>query len=212
MLDFLRLTKLPVQNRDPRRCCLKSAAGLGIALLLSGCISASPRAMYELSRFDPFAADPRGIAVAVQADRTLRLRTGDVILQVVLDSPDKAYAFDETFVLAITERSADPQFTARLEDSQHIIAAAFADADIARYQWVQSRARAAKAAGKTMGKGSLTIRVRGGCRTGGPLGEGAQIRIYMRTGSQSGYFPLTGNVALKDMLGARTFAGIPPCA
>lgn len=211
MLDFLWQAKMPMRNSDPRRC-LKSATSLLASLLLSGCISASPRAMYELSKFDPFTADPRGIAVAVQTDRNLRLRTGDVILQVALDSPDKAYTFDETFLLALTEGATDPRFTAKVERNDHIIVAAFAEADIARYEWAQSRARAAKAAGKSASKGSLTVGVRGGCRADGPLDDGTRIRTYMRTGSESGYFPLTGDMALKAMLGAGTLAGIPPCA
>lgn len=182
-----------------------------LATGLSACMSLGPRAIYELSRFDPFTADPAGIAVAVRTDKALHLKDGDVVMRVARPDADPAKAFDETFRLAIWQTAADPKLGAAMPPSDHIIAARFADADLARYREVQAKARAARAQPGGKGRGTLSVTVTGGCRSGPLEGRRITVATFMRTQAAGGFFPLTGAMDLADMLGGKPVGGIPSC-
>ncbi|WP_157384395.1 hypothetical protein [Nitratireductor soli] len=187
----------------PSRACIL----LGAAML-SACMATNPHALHQLSRFDPFKADPRHVAIAVKTDRNLWLRRGDVELRIALAAGGKAEAFDETFVLAIADSAAGAGFSAPVEPGDHVLTAMVAPEDRARFETVQHRARAAKTAN---GKGTLGVTVRGGCRSGPLDTETLSVRSYMRTEAGGEFFPLTGEIGLQKMLGGKSLAGIPPC-
>ncbi|MCR4268135.1 hypothetical protein [Nitratireductor sp. ZSWI3] len=182
-----------------------------VQIALTGCLGAGPRSMLELSNFDPFRADPRGIAVAVKTDRHLHLVTGDVRLRVAFASPDAARRFDESFILAVSKGRTDSGFPDKLATSEHLITARIADADIARYEAVQKRARAVSGADRPDEEGTLAVSMEGGCRTG-PVDERAvTLRTYLRARADGAYFPLTGTMSLEKTFGSKSVAGIPPC-
>ena len=107
-------------------------------------MTANPRTLYELSRFDPLNADPADIAVAVKTDRKLHLRQGDVVLRLALDSDDKSRAFDERFVLSITRDTGTANLAGSLKETEHVLSAAVAAGDRERFRAVQARARKAR--------------------------------------------------------------------
>ncbi|EKF19136.1 hypothetical protein [Nitratireductor pacificus] len=184
------------------------AAALLCAMTLSGCMATSPRALYALSTFDPLTADPRDVAVAVRTDRNLLLRHGDVELRMALAADD---TFDETFVLAVSGVGANQRFEQPVAPGNHVLMAAIAPEDRARFERIQRRAREARAAGTTKGRGTLSVAIRGGCRNG-PLDAGSvSARSYMRTAAGGSFFPLTGEIGLREMLGAEAVAAIPSC-
>lgn len=176
------------------------------SMALVGCMTANPRTLYELSRFDPLSADPADIAVAVKTDRKLHLRQGDVVLRMALDSDDKSRAFDERFVLSITRDTGTANLAGSLKETEHVLSAAVAAGDRERFRAVQARARKAREEKATGGKGSMTVAISGGCKTGPLEGEDVHVRSYMRTETGGTYFPLTGEMKLADVFKK---AGVP---
>lgn len=181
------------------------------AAMLSACMATSPRALYELSGFDPFKADPRHVAIAVKTDRNLQLQRGDVELRIALSAEDEVQAFDETFVLAVSDSAAGARFSQPVQPEEHVLVAAVAPEDRARFEATQQRVRMARAAKTADGKGTLSVTVKGGCRNGPLDAETLSVRSYMRTRAGGDFFPLTGEIKLQKMLGGKSLAGIAPC-
>ncbi len=182
-------------------------------LALCACMTANPRALYELSRFDPFNAEPDAIGVAVKTDRNLRVQTGDVELRVALESENPKQAFDERFILSVDGAAAPENLAKELGPHDHVLAAAIAPQDHARFRIAQEKARIARAQNTTKGKGTLSISVSGLCRTGPLSSAKPTVRNYMRTVANGDFFPLSGEIPLSEVFGKAALSAqeIPAC-
>lgn len=183
---------------------------LALAAGLAGCASLSPIAAVRLAAFDPLAADPAGIAVAVKTSERLHVGVGNVILRLALEADDPALAFDETFRLAVSGVSAGSAFPDRIEKGEHVRIATVKEADRARLAGAQAKARAARETGNK-GKGTLSVSVTGGCRTGPIDGQRTRLGTYMRTEREGAFFALTRGTRLAEAIGADKVAVIPEC-
>ena len=195
--------------RRVRPACPPARAGVLLgAAMLSACMATSPRALYELSTFDPFRADPDHVAIAVKTSRNLLLQRGDLELRIAFAAEDETHAFDETFVLAVTDGSTGVTLNQKIKPEDHVLTATIAPEDKARFETTQRRALGADSKD---GEGTLSVTVKGGCRTGSLDAETLFVRSYMRTKAGGSFFPLTGEIELKELLGGKSPAGIPPC-
>lgn len=192
----------------------RAIIGAACALALSACVSGNPRTLYELSRFDPLDADPKEIAIAVKADRNLHLKRGDVLLRMTLESDDRNRAFDEHFVLAITNATPAAGLARSVKADEHVLTAAIAAPDMQRFRNTQAKARNARAANATDGKGSISVSITGGCRRGVLDMKTASVRSYMRTEADGRFFPLTGEIRLADIFvkAGMPAADVPACS
>ncbi len=176
----------------------------------SGCASIAPSAISRLAAFDPLSAEPEKIAVAAIMPKFLRLRDGDVSLDLKIDAADPDYRMEEKFLLNTSEGTPPPGLPA-ISAEQSVQVVRIAPADIKRLEEAQQRARDYKKNSTENGKGSLMANVSGGCRTA-PIPDGPlPLQLLMTTGGDSGFFPLTRQVDLRKMLGDDTVSKIPEC-
>jgi hypothetical protein len=75
---------------------------------------------------------------------------------------------------------------------------------------MQARARAAKAKGTGRGNGMVSVGIQGACRTA-PIPRDVTVRTFMRTEAKGEFFPLTGEIGVRSMLGDKGLAQIPAC-
>ncbi|UUP17485.1 hypothetical protein [Nitratireductor thuwali] len=183
---------------------------LALSLPAGACMAPGPQSPLELSRFDPFAADPAAVSAAIVLDRALHLRRGDIVMRVSLDSREPGLSFDETFVLALNGHSAGQLPGLAVAPNQHVQIAAIAKEDHARFQRVQQKARLAQEQRVSAGEGSLSITISGACRTG-PIGHAATARAYLRTAATSRYVPLTDQIELGRVLDGAAQGSIARC-
>lgn len=182
-----------------------------MAAWLAGCASLSPGAAVNLAGFDPFSADPAALAIAVRSTEALRLRTGDVSLRIAMAPDDPDAAFEETLRLAIVNDATVSGIDVEPERRETVHVALVAPDDRARFAAIQARVRAYREAGKPNGRGTLSIRVSGGCRDGEIEAESARIATFMRTVEGRPFFPLTRDQPLATMLAGVPLERLPPC-
>jgi hypothetical protein len=182
-----------------------------LLMSLTACASVNPVGLARLAALDPLSADPGQIAVAARLPLALKLRTGDLIMVIRTDGVDGPDKIDETFLLEVAGAVAGDAGVIVPEPGERLQTARIAPADIARLQATQSKARAIKAAGKHQGKGSLSVAVKGGCKTA-ELGEGPLVmNLFMKTEESAGFYPVVSSFDLRKQFGNDLLAKLEPC-
>jgi hypothetical protein len=175
------------------------------------CASVNPIGLAKLAAMDPLATDPAQLAVAARLPEALKLRTGDLVMTVKTEGTTGTDAIDETFLLDVKEAKAGEAGVIVPQAGERLQTARVAAPDIERLRAAQTKARAIKAAGGKKGRGSISINVRGGCRTAelpaGPL----NMNIFMETRKDGGWFPVVSNLELRKALGADVIEKIAAC-
>lgn len=123
------------------------------------------------------------------------------MLRMALASEDRNRAFDERFVLTVIEDREPAGFSQTLKANEHVLSASIAAEDRQRFRTAQARARAARADNATEGKGSISVSIDGGCKSGPLDPKETTVRSYMRTQAGGRFFPLTGEMKLAEVLG-----------
>ena len=182
---------------------------LALPSLVAGCATAGGPPPSGLAMFDPFAADPQTVAIAVKTDRHLVLRTGDLVMRVVAETAAASLG-DERFVLAVAEDTGDPGLPTDVGPEEHLVVARLAAAHLDRFRSLQHRVSAARTSKQAGGRVSLSIRVKSGCRSG-KIAETPTVRSYLRAGVEGSFVPLTEDTPLEGMLGRSLLAAFPPC-
>lgn len=179
-------------------------------LAIAGCASVTPSALLKLARMDPLSADPKILAVAAVMPAALKLRTGDVVLDFSLQAPAPYGPVQEIAVLDIVEGDKTPGVAAS-PSFEHIQQARVAAKDVERLAAGLAKARAFRETGRRDGKGSISVTIKGGCRSGvihdGPL----TAAIYMRVKPGEKFFPLTTAIDLRALFGGDAIARFPAC-
>lgn len=178
--------------------------------LVAGCTTAGGPPPPGHATFDPFAANPETVAIAVKTDRHLVLRTGDLVMRVVAEAAGASLG-DERFVLTVEDEAGDQEPGTAVGPGEHLVVARLAPADLDRFRSLQQRVSTARTSRQPDGKASISIRVKSGCRSGTITGT-PTVRSYLRSGSSGGFVPLTEDIPLEGMLGRRLLSAFPPCA
>ncbi|MBN9232509.1 MULTISPECIES: hypothetical protein [Phyllobacteriaceae] len=185
-------------------------SALVAALLAAGCASITPSALVRLATMDPLAADPAVLSVAAVMPAALKLRNADVVLDFSLEAPAPYGPVHEVVPLEIVDGDATPGVVAS-PTFEHIQQARIARADVERLSAGLAKARAFRATGRSDGKGSITVTIKGGCRAGA-VGNGPLIAaIHMRSKPGEKFFPLTTSIDLRKLLGDAAIAMLPAC-
>jgi hypothetical protein len=178
---------------------------------LASCASVNPIGLAKLAAMDPLTADPAQLAVAARLPEALKLRTGNLVMTVKTDDTKGADMIDETFLLDVKDAKGGEAGVIMPETGERLQTARVASADIDRLRATQARARVIKTAGGEKGKGSISIFVRGACRTGdlpaGPL----NLNVFMATETGGSWFPVVSNLDVRKALGADVLAKIEAC-
>jgi hypothetical protein len=183
---------------------------LALPSLVAGCTTAGGPPPPGLATFDPFAANPETVAIAVKTDRHLVLRTGDLVMRVVAEAAGASLG-DERFVLTVEDEAGDQEPGTAVGPGEHLVVARLAPADLDRFRSLQQRVSTARTSRQPGGKASISIRVKSGCRSG-TITATPTVRSYLRSGSSGGFVPLTEDIPLEGMLGRRLLSAFPPCA
>jgi hypothetical protein len=192
---------------------LRSLKFAGPALLagLSACASVNPMAMAKLVALDPLTADPAQISAAARLPQSLKLRNGDLVLRIKIDSKDSGIKLDETFALDVRDGKRGDAGTISAEPGERLQLAKVAQADLPRLGAVQAKAKAHKAKSQQNGEGSMSISIQGGCKTAEPDAGALPISIYLSTDAESGFYPVISEMDLRKQFGNDLIASIVPC-
>jgi hypothetical protein len=184
---------------------------LALVVSLCACASVNPIGLARLAAMDPLSADPEQISVAARLPQALKLRTGDLMMVVKTNGKEGPAKIDETFHLLVADAAAGEAGVIAPEVGERLQTARVAPADIERLRATQAKARTLKASGGPKGKGSLTVSIKGGCKTAEMQGVELVMNLYMQTESNSEWFPVVSGLDLRSALGAEMLAKIPAC-
>ncbi|PLP60119.1 hypothetical protein CYK37_08120 [Mesorhizobium loti] len=179
-------------------------------LTVVGCASIAPSALLKLAAFDPLSADPKVLGIAAVMPAAIKLRTGDVVLELALKAPAPYGPVHEVVPLEIADGDkalgvvASPSF-------EHIQQARVATADVERLSAALAKARSYRATGQRDGKGSISVTIRGGCRAGAIDSGSLKAAIYMRLKPDEKFFPVTTAIDLRKLLGDEAVGRLSPC-
>lgn len=189
---------------------IRSMVALLGALAVGACASLSPLALTKLVGLDLLAIEPQQMSIAAVMPVPLRLRTGDVVLDFVMEAPAPYGPVNERVLLEIVADEPAPGVSAS-PSFERIQTARVAAVDIGRLASAQAKARAFRDTGRRDGKGSISVSIIGGCRDGAINRGALSAEIYMRSKLEEKYFPLTASLVLRKMLGAQAIGKLPAC-
>jgi len=181
-----------------------------VTLSVSGCASVTPSALLKLAAMDPLSADPKVLAIAAVMPAALKLRTGDVVLDISLQAPAPFGPVHETVLLEIVDGDKAPGVAAS-PSFEHIQQARVAGKDVERLAAGLAKARAYRETGQRGGKGSISVTIKGGCRAGAVHDGPLTAAIYMRLKPGERFFPVTTAIDLRALFGKDGIARFPVC-
>jgi hypothetical protein len=182
-----------------------------LLLSLTACASVNPAGLARLAALDPLSADSGQIAVAARLPLALKLRTGDLIMVIKTDGVGGSDKIDETFYLVVADAASGDAGVIAPKAGERLQTARVAAVDIARLEAAQAKARAIKASGKRQGKGSLSIAVKGGCKTAELGKEPLIMNLFMKTEESAGFYPVISSFDLRRQFGNDLLAKLEPC-
>jgi hypothetical protein len=191
--------------------CPKFTLAAAALFSLASCASVNPVGLAKLAAMNPLTTEPSQLSVAARLPDSLKLRTGDLIMVIETEGaagPDK---IEETFLLEVKEAKAGDAGVIVPESGERLQTARVAIADLARLTAAQGKARALKAGGGTRGKGSISVAVQGGCKTGEPSAGPLMLNIFMETEKDGGWFPVVSDYDMRKSFGDDVIAKIVPC-
>lgn len=164
-------------------------AFIPLILMLTGCMSVTPRGLLHMAGFNPLTVNPEHLAAGLGVPQTIRLLDGNAIIAMSyrLEGAE-ATVVDERFLLQISDASAIAGAPTP-RPGERIYIGRLSALDVARMRDAQNRIRAYKAQG-AKGQGMFSISLRGGCTTAFPV-TGIPFRTFVRTGSQGSFTETT---------------------
>ncbi|MET1413164.1 hypothetical protein ABVF61_12895 [Roseibium sp. HPY-6] len=179
-------------------------ATAAVFTLLASCSTLTPTSLYKLSRFDPLAAAPEDLGIAVRSPEQLAVRENGATLTIKTDTLEEVFVLQST--LAAPEGLAPTTGT-------HLETFTIKPSDYERLRQVQADVRKLKSEndGKDVG-GSLGVHA-DACRRG-ELPDGTlSLKVYMRTGAADAFFPLTRTIDLREISDEveQDFKALPFC-
>ena len=162
---------------------------LPLVMLLSGCLSVTPRGVAEMARFNPLHVNPDHLAAGLGVPETIRLADGNAMITMTYRlKANRSLAVNERFLLELSDSNSIPGAPAD-DDGEHIYVGQLSRLDALRMRDVQARILAIKSKG-IEGEGTFSITLRGGCSTQLPV-TSLPFRTFVRTRSGAAFVEVT---------------------
>lgn len=185
---------------------------LALSLALSGCFGTPLSSLPRLMRLDFLAMDFNEVRAGLRLPASLALRPGDAVMTIKTRTDGGAETVDR-FVLA---EAADPAERSGLAERAR---AGFTlgvfrvePHDVPRLAALQARIRASQERGPRL-RGSIDIRVSGGCLKGTVADGPLPVSSYLKPARGESFITLTEDMDLRQTIPSADWAErMPPCA
>lgn len=186
------------------------AASLGLCTV--ACTSIPPSAMAQLALLDPLTMKPADIRVVVTFPDGIRLKQGDVVMDIVWKNAETGAETKRHFALElVTGNAVAPKIGRMLREDERLYLLMLNAADAERFQEMQAEVLKARSAGAE-GTGSLSVGFAGGCTADPSLKSGAvRTSVLLRPDGESGYIPVFADMDLMGVLKRAGLREIPAC-
>lgn len=187
-----------------------AAAFLGLSL--ASCSSVPPSSMAELALLNPLTMKPADIRVVITFPDGIRLKQGDVVMDIVWKNAETGASITRHFALElVTGNAAAPQIGRMLREDERLYLMMLNSADAESFQAMQAEVLAARNAG-ARGTGSLSVGFAGGCTADPALGKGpVRTSVLLRPDAVSGYLPIFADMDLMSVLRSAGLEEVPQC-
>ncbi len=186
------------------------AATLGLSLM--ACSTVPPSSMAQLALLNPLTMKPGEIRVVVTFPDGIRLKQGDVVMDIVWKNQDTGVETRRHFALElVTGNAAAPQIGRMLRADERLYLLMLNAADAESFQSMQDEVMRAKSAGAA-GTGSLSVGFAGGCTADPALKTGpVKTSVLLRPDAVSGYIPVFADMDLMAVLRSAGLQEVPAC-
>ncbi|GAB5463951.1 MAG: hypothetical protein HoeaKO_40420 [Hoeflea alexandrii] len=168
---------------------IRSLLLVPLVVLLSGCLSVTPRGLVAMAGFNPLQMNPAELGAGLGVPQSIRLADGDAMIAMTWQvRGEAAPRVNERFLLQISDSSEIVGMPPPLR-GERIYVGRLSRLDSVRMRDVQERILRHKSEG-LVGQGSFSINLRGGCTTASPLTE-LPFRTFVKTGSDSSWIETT---------------------
>lgn len=160
-----------------------------LVMLLSGCLSVTPRGLIEMAGFNPLQMDPTELGAGLGVPDTIRLLDGDAMITMTYQvRGESAPRVNEMFLLELSD-STGVAGTPLPVEGERIYIGRLSRLDALRMKDVQERILRYRSEGLS-GQGSFSVSLRGGCTTT-PLLARLPFRTFVKTRADAAYVETT---------------------
>lgn len=187
-----------------------TAVTLGLSLM--ACSTVPPSSMAQLALLNPLTMSPADIRVVVTFPDGIRLKQGDVVMDVVWKNQDTGTETRRHFALElVTGNAAAPQIGRMLRADERLYLLMLNQADAEAFQGMQAEVMKARNPGAS-GTGSLSVGFAGGCTADPALKAGpVKTSVLLRPDAASGYIPVFADMDLMAVLRSAGLQEVPAC-
>lgn len=184
---------------------------MGFSTWITACQGLPLGPMMKLG--NPLDLDPAEVKFAIRGPEVLHLRDQDLKLKISYEHPSLSQAQEHQYSFQRETKAAIPgSIQADLQAGEKAEIYSFSAETIAALRQLKQEMEKHKAAGNA-GKGTISVSLSNGCKTG-PLPAGPlYVGIYTQTHQQEGFFELMPKVDLRKLLEANGVKSeaIPDC-
>ncbi len=182
------------------------------ACSLAACATVPPSSMAQLAVLNPLTMKPAEIRVVVTFPDGIRLKQGDVVMDVAWKNTDSGEEIKRHFALElVTGNAAAPQIGRMLKENERLYLLMLSAADAESFQSMQAQVLAARNAGAS-GSGSLSVGFAGGCTADPAISKGpVMTSVLLRPDAEAGYIPVFADMDLMSVLRGAGLSEVPAC-
>ena len=168
---------------------IRSLPLVALVLLLSGCLSVTPRGLVEMAGFDPLHMNPAELGAGLGVPDTIRLVDGDAMISMSYQvRGEPTPRVNERFLLELSD-STEVSGTPLPGKGERIYVGRLSRLDAIRMKDVQQRILRYRSEGLA-GQGSFSVSLRGGCTTAPQLAS-LPFRTFVKTRPDAAYVETT---------------------
>ena len=183
-----------------------------LCLLLAACGMLPPATMAALATLDPLTMKPGDVRVVVTFPDGIRLKPGDVVMDVGWKEKDSGREIKRHFALElVTGNAAAPAIGRMLRPDERLYLLMLTPRDAESFQALQQEVIAARDAGRG-GTGTLSVGFAGGCTADPALKAGPlKTSVLLRPDGDARYLPIFADMDLMDTLRRAGLKEVPEC-
>lgn len=187
-------------------------AALFLSVSLMACSTVPPSSMAQLAVLNPLTMKPAEIRVVVTFPDGIRLKPGDVVMDVAWKNASSGEEVKRHFALElVTGNAAAPQIGRQLRADERLYLLMLNAADAEKFRSMQSEVMAAQNAGAS-GNGSLSVGFAGGCTADPSIRSGpVRTSVLLKPDAEAGYIPVFADMDLMTVLRSAGLSEVPAC-